>query len=580
MEIIRKKETNDMHPYVPELKELYQKGRITRREFLRNAVLLGLSLSSASAFLAACAQPEPTATPVPTATKVPPTPTLRPTDTPRPTSTPVPKEVVHRGGTLRVQNSVLGIDHPARFSWGPEANCLRFVNEHLTRIDPNNITHPLLCEKWEASDDLKTWTLHLRQGVTWNTGEPFNADDVVFTMGEWLDDEVGSSIKGLMSYLQPTNIEKVDDHTVKLHLDSPQIAVPENLTHYPAFILDHRTFEGDWLKAPVGTGPFTMEEWAVEERAVFKARDGYWQMGVDGRPLPYLDEVIHIQTGGFVAALSDGEIDAGQFMSPSDLEAIQAIPGIAVDAIASTQTAILRMRVDLEPWSDARVRNALKLCQDRGKILKIAYMGEGVVGPDCHVSPVHPEFCPMDPSPYDPEQAKALLAEAGYADGLDVTLAVMNDYTYTLAYAETLQQDAKAAGFRIELNAMPSSTYWEQWTEVDLGITPWAHRPLAVMMLPLAYICDKDGNPVPWNETRWCDGEFEELLTKAQGTLDLEARRKIMCEIQTIMIERGPVGIPYWMNMWAAYNPKFQGISAHPTNYMDEWIKVWYNPEA
>jgi peptide/nickel transport system substrate-binding protein len=446
MEIIRKKETNDVHPYVPELKDLYQKGRITRREFLRNAALLGLSLSSASAFLAACAKAEPTPTPVPTATKVPPTPTLRPTDTPRPTSTPVPKEVVKRGGTLRIQNIIYGIDHPARFSWGDAANCVRFVNEYLTHIDPNNVTHPYLCERWEASEDLKTWTLHLRKGVTWNTGEPFNADDVVFTMTQWLDDEVGSSIKGLMSYLQPTNIEKVDDYTVRLHLDSAQIAVPENLTHYPALILDHRTFEGDWLKAPVGTGPFTMEEWAVEERAVFKARDGYWQMGADGKPLPYLDEVIHIQTGGFVAALSDGEIDAGQFMSPSDLEAIQAIPGIAIDAVASTQTAILRMRVDLEPWSDARVRNALKLCQDREKILKVAYMGEGVVGPDCHVSPVHPEFCPMDPSPYDPEQAKALLAEAGYADGLDVTIAVMNDYTYTLAYAETLQQDAKAAG--------------------------------------------------------------------------------------------------------------------------------------
>jgi peptide/nickel transport system substrate-binding protein len=267
-------------------------------------------------------------------------------------------------------------------------------------------------------------------------------------------------------------------------------------------------------------------------------------------------------------------------MTPSDLEAIQQIPGITVVAVPSTQTAILRMRVDLEPWSDVRVRNALKLCQDREKILKVAYMGEGIVGPDCHVSPVHPEFCPMEPSPYDPEQAKALLAEAGYPDGLDVTLMAMNDYLYSLAYAETLQQDAKAAGFRIEINAVPSSTYWEQWTEVDLGITPWAHRPLAVMMLPLAYINDAEGKPVPWNETRWSDAEFQDLLTEAQGTLDLEARRALMCDIQKIMVERGPVGIPYWMNMWAAHNPKFQGIKAHPAHYMDDWVKVWYNPEA
>jgi len=384
----------------------------------------------------------------------------------------------------------------------------------------------------------------------------------------------------MLSYLQPTNIEKVDEFTVKLYLDSPQIAVPENLTHYPALILDHRTFEGDWLKAPVGTGGFTMEEWAPEERARFKRREGYWQIGEDGKPLPYLDEVIHITTSALVAALSDGEIDAAMFMSPSDLEAIQQIPSIQVGAVASTQTVVMRMRVDLEPWSDVRVRNALKLCQDREKIMKVAYMGEGIVGPDCHVSPVHPEFCPMEPSKYDPEKAKALLAEAGYPDGLDVTLMAMNDFLYSLAYAETLQQDARAAGFRIEINAVPSGTYWEQWTEVDLGLTPWAHRPLAVMMLPLAYIADSEGKPVPWNETRWVDEEFQTLLTEAQGTLDLEARRKIMCQIQTIMVERGPVGIPYWMNMWTAFNPKFQGITAHPAHYMDDWVKVWYNPEA
>lgn len=581
MEIIKKGKNNDVHPYIPELKELYRRGGISRREFLRYSALLGLSMGSAAAFLSACgATPTPTSPPAPTATAVPPTPTIRPTDTPMPTATPVPEAVVKRGGTLRIQNSVPGIDHPARFSWGPEANCVRFVNEYLVRIDANNITHPYLCEKWEASEDLKTWTLYLRQGVNWNTGEPFNADDVVFTMGQWLDDAVGSSIKGLMSYLQPTNIERVDDFTVRLHLDSAQIAVPENLTHYPALILDHRTFEGDWLKAPVGTGPFTLEEWAVDERARFKAREGYWQMGVDGKPLPYLDEVIHIATTGFVAGLSDGSIDAGQFMSPSDLEAIKAIPGITIGAVASTQTTVLRMRVDMDPWTDVRVRNALKLCQDREKILKVAYMGEGIVGPDCHVSPVHPEYCPIEPSAYNPEKAKALLDEAGFSDGLDVTLTVMNDFLYTLGFAETLQQDALPGGFRIQINAVPSSTYWEQWMDVDLGITPWAHRPLAVMMLPLAYIADSEGKPVPWNETRWVDKEFQDLLTQAQGTLDLEARRQLMCSIEAIMVDRGPVGIPYWMNMWAAHNPKFQGVTAHPTNYMDEWIKIWYNPEA
>jgi peptide/nickel transport system substrate-binding protein len=159
-------------------------------------------------------------------------------------------------------------------------------------------------------------------------------------------------------------------------------------------------------------------------------------------------------------------------------------------------------------------------------------------------------------------------------------MTISADWLYVVSFAETLQQDARPAGFRIELNPVPASAYWDQWTEVDLGITPWNHRPLAVMMLPLAYIYDNEGEPVPWNETKWYDEEFQELLTQAQGTLDLEERRELMCDIQTIQMERGSIGIPYWMNKWSAYNPKFQGIKAHPTSTMDEWYKVWYNPEA
>ncbi len=578
MQFIKRKKTNDVHPYIPELKELLRQGRISRREFLRNATLLGMSFGAAT-IAAQCGgggqpAPAPTATPKPAA----------PTATPVPTPTPKPAGP-KRGGTLKMGTRVLGIDHPARYSWVEgDANITRFVMQYLTRTDRNNVTHPYLLEKWEASDDLKTWTLHLRKGVTWTTGEPFNADDVVFTMKEWLNPDVGSSILGLMSYLQPNNIEKVDDHTVVLHLDSAQIGVPEHLYHYPAPILDHRTFEGDWLKNPVGTGPFTLEEWSVGERAVLKARkEGYWKMGADGKPLPYLDEMIFIDLGeeqtAFVSALKGGQID---YFYPlvTGFQALKDDPNVAIEGIATSQTRVLRMRVDMEPWTDVRVRNAVKLCQDKDKILKLAYFGEGITGPDCHVSPVHPEFCPMEPWPYDPQKAKALLAEAGYPDGLDVTITVGSGWTDIVSYAETLKQDAEPAGLRITINAIPNSAYWDVWTEADFAITPWTHRPLAVMVLPLAYVCDKEGTPVPWNESRWCDDEFDELLTKAMGTLDVEERRKLMCKIQEIQQERGSIGIPYWRNSWLAYNPKFKGMLPHPTNYNDMMAEAWYNPEA
>ncbi|MBI4769678.1 MAG: hypothetical protein HY784_04515, partial [Chloroflexi bacterium] len=252
-------------------------------------------------------------------------------------------------------------------------------------------------------------------------------------------------------------------------------------------------------------------------------------------------------------------------------------PGASVISVGSSRADVLRVRVDLDPWKDVRVRQALKLCQNRERILQQAFFGEGLVGHDTHVSPVHPEWAPMEPPKYDPERARSLLAEAGFPNGLKLAISVGAGWTDVVAYAEALQQDAKPAGFNITLDTMPNASYWDLWTETAVGITPWAHHPLAVMVLPLAYTADAHGNPVTGNETRWLDREFSDLLLRAQGTLEVEARRAIMKDLERIQSERGSIGVAYWRNVWAIYNPAFQGAEAHPSDY-NLWREVWYDP--
>lgn len=556
---VTKKQMAKVHPWIPEYFDKYQQGVISRREFLRLATLLGMS-----AFAAACAAPAAETEAPPSGGEV--------------TETEEPEAAggIQRGGTWRSSMNLQLLDHPARLSWVEGANIVRQLGEYLTETGSDNITRPYLLDRWEASDDVLTWDLYLKQGITFNNGDELTADDVMFTFGEWLNPDIGSSMLGLLSYLSGMqDVEKVDDYHVRLHLQTANIGVPEHLFHYPAIVL-HRDFEGDIIQQPVGTGAFLLEEYADGERAVFRRREDYWQMGADGDPLPYLDELIYVSTDkdAGVAALQSGQVDTLYDPRPTDFQALQSVEGLVVRPVSTAQALILRVRVDLEPWDDNRVRTALKMCQDRAKILQLSYFGEGDLSIDAHMAPVHPAYCEKPIPEYDPEGARALLEEYAAEKGLElplqVSLATKNDQAEP-EIAQALKELAEPAGFEIALDITEPAGYWDRWTEVDLGITSWTHRPLATMVLPLAYIEEAIG---AWNETRWSDEEFTTKLREAEATLDIEARRSIMCDLEDIMQERGPIGNSYWKKVWNITAEEFQNVKAHPTAY-DLLYDVW-----
>ncbi len=538
--------TTKIHPAVNDLKSDMEKGKLSRREFLRLSTLLGVSAFTATQ-MAGLSWVKSAAA-----------------------------GSVKRGGTLKIATALQKISHPSAYSWLGGANVTRQVAEYLTLTDNKNITHPYLLKNWLASDDLKTWTLNLRKGIKFNNGDIFNADDVIFTFNQWLDEKVGSSLKGLIgSYLDPTGLERINDFQVKLHLKRPEIGIPEHLFQFTAQVLNHRTFEGDFLKAPHGTGPYTLERYSEGEIAVIKARKDYWQKGVDGKPLPYLDEMQFIDMGTesapMIAALSSGDVDFIDMADRGGNDIFQALknhPEIQIKSAPTASARVLRMRVDMKPWDNEKVRLALKKCHNHEKLLALCYMGEGLEGQDFHVYPLHPEYCKMPVPAYDPQGAKKLLAEAGYPDGLTVNLAVGSGWPDVVKYAEVLKQDAIPGGFKINIQTMPTSQYWEKWTEVDLGITPWTHRPLGTIVLNLAYKGDDTGKPVSWNESRWVDKEFSEILEQANGTLDVEKRRKLFCKLQKIQYDRGSIAIGYWLAVWMIARKNVKGIQGHPNAHM------------
>ncbi len=548
-----------LHPIVPEMQSKLEKGRITRREFLRVSSLLGVSAATAN-FMASKALDEPLVA----AAK-----TLSAAD-------------IKRGGTYRIATRVPRVDDPSRFAWVEGANILRNVCEYLTYIDPQSITHPWLLESWSANDDVDEWTLNVRQGIQFNDGSPFDANDVIFNLKRWLDEEVGSSMMGVLgSYLSADNIELVDDFTIKLYFDEPNIGFPEHVYDYSAQIVS-RNFEGDILEAPVGTGPFLLESYQETERAVLKRNPNYWRMGADGEALPYLDELIYFDLGedqsAWLAALEADQVDRVFNPLPEQLEAFRRMDHVKIISGPTAATYVVRMRSDQAPFDNNLVRQALKKCQDREKILELAHYGEGALSTDAHVSPAHPAYAEKPIPEYDPEGSKALLAEAGYPDGLDVTITAMSN-TPEGIIATTLAETAAAGGFNMIVDLVPASQYWENWTELTLGVTVWGHRPLDTQALRLAYTMDADGNPVAWNESKWVDQEFDDLLAQAEKTLDVEARREIMSKLMDIQIERGSVGISFWRNAWIVTNKKFQDVPFEP-NTFNNFAAIWYDPDA
>jgi peptide/nickel transport system substrate-binding protein len=355
-------------------------------------------------------------------------------------------------------------------------------------------------------------------------------------------------------------IQKVDDFTVRLNGKTAQLAVPEQLFHYPLLILDPAE-NGEFKVGSNGTGAFTLVENEVGRRQVLKAhKPGYWGGG------PYLDQLEFIDLGddpaASVAALASKQVDGLYGADIVQLEALQKIPHVQMYQVTTAYTATARMQ-PVKPFDDRRVRQAMRHAIDSNAVLQIAHRGLGQPGEHHHVSPVHPEYAKLAPPQRDVARARKLLAEAGYPGGIDVEIVCRPQPAWELLAVQTMVEQWKEAGIRVKINVMPSTQYWEVWTKVPFGFTTWAHRPLGIMSLALAY---RSGGP--WNESKYSNPEFDRLLTQAEGTLDIAARREIMARLETILQEDGPIVQPVWRAIFTFHDKRVQGFKPHPALYI------------
>ncbi len=453
-----------------------------------------------------------------------------------------------REGVLKVGWETVKKLDPAFIQTDSEISFCNAIYDYLLDPTPTAELTPRLAEKWDVSSDGLKYTFHLVKGVKFHDGKAFTSADVVYTFNRLRSKDVGSPAAALFENV--TDIKAGDDLTVVFTLAKTQPDFLYNVADSHALIVQDGAKDLD--KTFIGTGPFKLDRFLPEDRAIFVANENYWIPD-----LPKLAGMEHryADANASLEALQGGQIDVVLRMPNARYVALQSNPDLQTVNFPTSGHDALRLRVDQKPGNDPKVQKALKMATNRAEINQTVQLGLGAEGRDAPIGPYFKEyFDPNSPLPaYDPAGAKKLLADAGYADGLTLDLHVPNTGGRA-DFATVIKDQWAKAGITINIKLEDETTYYSDngWLEVPLGITGWAARSTPQQYLDFSL---KTGGK--WNETHISDPELDKQIDIAGTSIVKEERVKAYKEVQRILAERGPLVIPYFFPITGAARKAF-----------------------
>jgi peptide/nickel transport system substrate-binding protein len=545
--------------YANHLIEQVNKGHMTRRQLLVRASVFGLSATVAGSLLAACGDDDAAS------------PGASPTGAPEPVM----------GGTLKVIGPppITDPDPVTIYDQGGIVLVYQFL-EYLIDLDNNNGLKPKLAESWEPNENSDVWTFNLRQGVSFNDGSPFEAEDVVKSIERVLDPANGSgALSQLSGVLSPGAIRAVDQYTVEFSLDKPYADFPYMVSsgNYNTAILS-RNYDGNIVKSPVGTGPFMLDNYVAEQRATFVKNPNYWGTDAQGRQLPYLDGIEYNMVLDESAAnlqLQSGAVDLQPQTVFQGSQALFADPNLRVDIYPGTGIREVAFNMNVEPWKDNKaLRQAVAHCLDREAINKALYDGRSNIGHDTFWEPAVFAGAPEStPRAQDYDKAKQLLSDAGYADGLDITLTHAK-YLENPQYAQLIQEQCKPAGINVKLDQMSYDAYYAgddddyygttPWLNAAMTITEWGSRPApgiyaAAMLLPDAV----------WSSSHWNNADFVSTFDQYQSTADEASRMELATKLSQIQQDDTPILVAFYITQLRTQKTNVYGVQGPGSFYCD-----------
>ena len=387
------------------------------------------------------------------------------------------------------------------------------VFEGLTRFMGDGSVVPGLAESWEISDDGLTYTFKLRSGVTFHDGTTMDAEDVKFSLDRILAEDSANAQKAL--YASISNVEVMDAGTVKVTLSAPNGNMLFNLAWGDAVIVAPESIE-NIKQMPIGTGAFKFVNWVQGDRIEIERNADYW--GTPAVLEKATFKFISDPTAAFAAVMAEDVDVFSGFPAPENLPQFEADPRFQVLVGSTEGETILSTNNKRPPFDNVKVRKALAHAINRQAIIDGAMFGYGTpIG--THFAPHNPDYVDMTgQSNYDPEKAKALLAEAGFADGFETTL-VLPPPSYARRGGEIIAAQLAEVGIKAEI----TNVEWAQWLEVafkgkDFGLTIVSHtEPMDIGIYANPDYYFQYDNP-----------DFQALITKLNATTDPAMRSDML----------------------------------------------------
>ncbi|MEX2630213.1 MAG: ABC transporter substrate-binding protein [Tistlia sp.] len=495
-----------------------------------------------------------------------------------------------QAGTAQADELVIGVGSepsaidPHYHNLGPNNALKEHIFDGLIKQDAQQRLQPGLAESWEPLDDT-TWQFNLRQGVTFHDGTPFDAEDVIYTIERVPNVPNSPSSFGIYTNAIES-MEAKDPHTLIFKTPGPRPLLPTELSNIA--IISKETVAdsngGDWPKTEgfndgslaVGTGPYKFKEFVKGDRLVLTANADYWGGAPEWEQVTFKPIT---SDGPRVAALLSGDVDVIDNPPTQDLPRLESDPEVSVYSGLSNRVIYLHMDQHADetpgvkgtdgknPFKDVRVREAVSKAIDRKAIVEKIMGGVAVAAEQLLPQGMYGASMDLSVEEYDPEAAKALLAEAGYPDGFELVIGTPNDrYINDEKVAQAAAQFLSRVGIKTGVDASTKSVFFKRRNDFEFTVylAGWG-AGTGEMSSPLRALVatpDKDKGYGGTNRGRYSNPELDAKIEEALATLDDAEREKLLQEASELVVkDYGILPLHYEVTSWAtrkglAYEPR------------------------